>query len=236
MKRHYAPSSFSRGLRIDLNGLAILLISGTASIDDEGETVHVGDFRAQCGARTRTSPGCWRPKAPPGRTSCGTTCYLRDIERDYAAFNEERNGFFRSRDSIRCPPPPASRPSCAGPDLLVEIEAIAMFRFRAGGVKHALAPAAARAGLASRLLWARRRPAPAPAAPIRPARPESRRSAVRRRARRPAAVSSKFTKPYYENYTKHGRVQRRGARRAHGEAGRIDEVRSASSAPSRTTR
>ena len=27
------PSSFSRGLRIDLNGLAILLISGTASID-----------------------------------------------------------------------------------------------------------------------------------------------------------------------------------------------------------
>ncbi len=28
------PRSFSRGLRIDLNGLVILLISGTASIDE----------------------------------------------------------------------------------------------------------------------------------------------------------------------------------------------------------
>jgi|ERR1035438_9981992 hypothetical protein len=41
------PSSFSRGMRIDLNGLAILLISGTASIDELGRSVHAGDFRAQ---------------------------------------------------------------------------------------------------------------------------------------------------------------------------------------------
>ena len=41
------PSSFSRGLRIDLGGVAILLISGTASIDEYGQTVHAGDFRAQ---------------------------------------------------------------------------------------------------------------------------------------------------------------------------------------------
>jgi hypothetical protein len=30
------PSSFSRGLRIDIGDVAILLISGTASIDEEG--------------------------------------------------------------------------------------------------------------------------------------------------------------------------------------------------------
>ena len=41
------PSSFSRGMRIDLNGLTILLISGTASIDEDGKSVHIGDFRAQ---------------------------------------------------------------------------------------------------------------------------------------------------------------------------------------------
>ena len=40
-------SAFSRGMRIDLKGLTILLISGTASIDEEGKTVHVGDLRAQ---------------------------------------------------------------------------------------------------------------------------------------------------------------------------------------------
>src|ERR1035441_4558738 len=42
------PRSFSRGLRIALNGLAILLISGTASIDEHGRSIHIGDFRAQC--------------------------------------------------------------------------------------------------------------------------------------------------------------------------------------------
>ena len=41
------PSSFSRGMRIDLNGLTILLISGTVSIDENGKSVHIGDFRAQ---------------------------------------------------------------------------------------------------------------------------------------------------------------------------------------------
>src|ERR1035441_10458179 len=41
------PSSFSRGLRIDLNGRAILLISRTASIDESGKSIHTGDFRAQ---------------------------------------------------------------------------------------------------------------------------------------------------------------------------------------------
>ena len=37
-------SAFSRGLRIDLNGISILLISGTASIDEKGNTIHVGDL------------------------------------------------------------------------------------------------------------------------------------------------------------------------------------------------
>src|SRR3974390_3364222 len=41
------PSSFSRGLRLDLGPVTVLLISGTASIGTNGETLHVGDFRAQ---------------------------------------------------------------------------------------------------------------------------------------------------------------------------------------------
>ena len=41
------PSSFSRGLRLDIKGMTILLISGTASVDENGRTIHVGDFRAQ---------------------------------------------------------------------------------------------------------------------------------------------------------------------------------------------
>jgi len=41
------PSSFSRGMRIDIGGVVILLISGTASIDEKGVSVNIGDFDAQ---------------------------------------------------------------------------------------------------------------------------------------------------------------------------------------------
>ena len=41
-------SAFSRGLRVDLpGGITHLLLSGTASVGDDGQTVHPGDFRAQ---------------------------------------------------------------------------------------------------------------------------------------------------------------------------------------------
>src|ERR1051326_5066388 len=40
-------SAFSRGMRIDLGKFVILLISGTASIDDEGRTLYAGDLRKQ---------------------------------------------------------------------------------------------------------------------------------------------------------------------------------------------
>src|SRR6202162_6568063 len=91
------PSSFSRGMRIDLNGLTILLISGTASIDDAGRTVHVGDLRAQL---RRTFDNITKLLAAEGATwhdIVRTTCYLRDIERDYQAFNEERTAFYKEQ-------------------------------------------------------------------------------------------------------------------------------------------
>jgi 2-iminobutanoate/2-iminopropanoate deaminase len=121
-------SAFSRGMRIDLKGLTILLISGTASIDAEGNTVHVGDLRAQV---RRTFDNITALLAAEGATwhdIVRTTCYLRDIERDYKAFNEERTAFYQEQ---RLNPLPAStgiQAILCRPDLLVEIEAIAMFR------------------------------------------------------------------------------------------------------------
>ena len=49
------PSSFSRGMRIDIGGVCILLISGTASIDENGVSVHIGDFPAQLRRTFETS-------------------------------------------------------------------------------------------------------------------------------------------------------------------------------------
>jgi enamine deaminase RidA (YjgF/YER057c/UK114 family) len=121
-------SAFSRGMRIDLNGLSILLISGTASIDDAGLTVHVGDLRAQL---RRTFDNITKLLAAEGATwhdIVRTTCYLRDIERDYQAFNEERTAFYREQQLDPLPASTGIQAILCRPDLLIEIEAIAMFR------------------------------------------------------------------------------------------------------------
>ncbi|HXY78638.1 MAG TPA: Rid family hydrolase [Candidatus Acidoferrales bacterium] len=121
-------SAFSRGMRIDLNGLTILLISGTASIDDQGRTVHVGDLRGQM---RRTYDNITKLLASEGATwhdVVRTTCYLRDIERDYKEFNEERTAFYKEQTLDPLPASTGIQAILCRPDLLVEIEAIAMFR------------------------------------------------------------------------------------------------------------
>jgi 2-iminobutanoate/2-iminopropanoate deaminase len=120
------PSSFSRGLRIDLNGLTILLISGTASIDEHGNSVHIGDFRAQL---RRTYLNITELLAAEGATwkdVVRTSCYLRDIEHDYAAFNEERTAFFKEQGLDPLPASTGIQAILCRPELLVEIEAIVM--------------------------------------------------------------------------------------------------------------
>ena len=57
-----------------------------------------------------------------------TTCYLRDIERDYKIFNEERTAFYQEQDLDPLPASTGIQAILCRPDLLVEIEAIAMFR------------------------------------------------------------------------------------------------------------
>jgi len=120
-------SAFSRGLRIDLNGLVILLISGTASVDEDGNTVHAGDFRAQCRRTYRNISALLAAEGATWKDIVRTTCYLRDIERDYAAFNEERTAFFRQQGLDPLPASTGIQAILCRPDLLVEIEAIAMF-------------------------------------------------------------------------------------------------------------
>jgi enamine deaminase RidA (YjgF/YER057c/UK114 family) len=122
------PSSFSRGLRIDLNGLAILLISGTASIDEYGQSIHIGDFRAQLRRTYENITGLLASEGATWKDIVRTTCYLRDIERDYAAFNEERTAFFREQGLDPLPASTGIQAILCRPELLVEIEAIAMFR------------------------------------------------------------------------------------------------------------
>ena len=122
------PSSFSRGMRIDLGGVTILLISGTASIDEHGNSVHFGDFRAQMRRTLANITGLLESEGCTWHDIVRTTCYLRDIERDYEAFNEERTAFFNEQGLDPLPASTGIQAILCRPELLIEIEAIAMFR------------------------------------------------------------------------------------------------------------
>ena len=54
--------------------------------------------------------------------------YLTRFERDYAAFNEERTAFFREEGLDPVPASTGIQAILCRPELLIEIEAIAMFR------------------------------------------------------------------------------------------------------------
>jgi enamine deaminase RidA (YjgF/YER057c/UK114 family) len=122
------PSSFSRGMRIDLNGLTILLISGTASIDENGVSVHIGDFSAQLKRTFDNITGLLESEGCTWHDIVRTTCYLRDIDRDYDVFNAERTAFFNEQGLDPLPASTGIQAHLCRPELLIEIEAIAMFR------------------------------------------------------------------------------------------------------------
>jgi len=122
------PSSFSRGLRLEFGNYAVLLISGTASIGSDGETLHVGDFRAQTRRTFQNITDLLASEGATWHDIVRTTCYLRDIDRDYAEFNEERTAFYQEQGLDPLPASTGIQAKLCRADLLVEIEAIAIIR------------------------------------------------------------------------------------------------------------
>lgn len=120
-------AAFSRGLRLDLpGGITHLLLSGTASIGPDGETLYPGDFRAQLWRTYHNLTDLLASEDATWQDVVRTTCYIRDIERDYGDFNSIRNEFFHA---LKLDPFPAStgiQARLCRNDLLVEIEAMAI--------------------------------------------------------------------------------------------------------------
>jgi enamine deaminase RidA (YjgF/YER057c/UK114 family) len=123
---YQSPSSFSRGMRVDLPDATLLLLSGTASVDETGATVHSGDFEAQLLRTFRNLTRLLVAEGASWHDVVRTTCYIRDIERDYDLFNQVRTNFM---NAIGLDPLPAStgiQARICRSDLLVEIEAMAI--------------------------------------------------------------------------------------------------------------
>ncbi|MBI2925138.1 MAG: hypothetical protein HYY24_05465 [Verrucomicrobia bacterium] len=120
-------SAFVRGLRVDLpGGITQLLISGTASVGPNGETLYPGDFRAQCWRTYHNITKLIESEGATWHDVVRTTCYLRDIERDYREFNSIRNEFFRALGLDPFPASTGIQARICRSDLLVEIEALAI--------------------------------------------------------------------------------------------------------------
>jgi enamine deaminase RidA (YjgF/YER057c/UK114 family) len=87
----------------------------------------VGDFRAQLRRTYDNITGLLAAEGATWKDVVRTTCYLRDMERDYTAFNEGRTAFFHEQGLDPLPASTGIQAILCRPELLVEIEAIAMF-------------------------------------------------------------------------------------------------------------
>ncbi len=117
--------SFVRGMRVQLDNCTMLFISGTASVNEEGESIHPGDVKAQTRRAFTNIRGLLESEGADWHDIVRTTCYLADF-RDYDAFNEVRNAFYEEEGLDPLPASTCIEARICRPELLVEIEAIAM--------------------------------------------------------------------------------------------------------------
>jgi 2-iminobutanoate/2-iminopropanoate deaminase len=120
------PSSFSRALRLDLGDYKVLLVSGTASVNEEGKAEHIGDFKAQLWRTYRNITTLLEVEGMTWHDVVRTTNYLRDIERDYTDFNKIRTTFFQWMNLDPLPASTGIQARLCWETLLVEIEVYAI--------------------------------------------------------------------------------------------------------------
>jgi enamine deaminase RidA (YjgF/YER057c/UK114 family) len=120
------PSSFTRALRLEFGGYKILLVSGTASVNEEGKAEHIGDFKAQTWRTYRNITNLLAAENMTWHDVVRTTNYLRDIERDYEDFNKIRTSFFRWMNLDPLPASTGIQARLCWETLLVEIETYAL--------------------------------------------------------------------------------------------------------------
>jgi enamine deaminase RidA (YjgF/YER057c/UK114 family) len=124
------PSSFSRALCLEIGDYKTLLISGTASVDENGKSIHIGDLRAQCWRTYRNITELLKAEEMTWHDVVRTSCYLRDMSRDYNDFNEVRTTFFQWLGLEVLPASTGIQATICREDLLVEIEGIAITKVK----------------------------------------------------------------------------------------------------------
>jgi len=126
-------ASFSRGMRVELDNCIMLFISGTAAVDEQGHSLHPGDLRAQTHRTLTNIKGLLESEGADWHDVVRTTCYLADF-RNYDDFNAVRNAFYAEEGLNPLPASTCVEARICRPELLVEIEAIAIIPKDRGAV------------------------------------------------------------------------------------------------------
>ena len=117
--------AFVRGMRVELDGCTMLFISGTSSVDENGQSIHLGDLKGQVRRTLTNIKALLESEGADWHDVVRTTCYLADF-RTYDDFNDVRNAFYEEEGLDPLPASTCIEARICRPELLVEIEAIAM--------------------------------------------------------------------------------------------------------------
>jgi enamine deaminase RidA (YjgF/YER057c/UK114 family) len=117
-------ADFSRGLRIGDTNQATLYVSGTASVDEAGRTVHVGDFAAQAERMLQNIASLLERQGAGFRDVVSGVTYVKRASDAHAL-----QALCRARGFDGFPSVIVEAPLCR-PDLLCETEAVAVLSLK----------------------------------------------------------------------------------------------------------
>ena len=117
--------SFSRGMRCQIGDTTLLFLSGTASVDHRGRSVHPGDFKAQAERMYANLTALLSSEGATWQNVVKILIFLTDM-RYYRAFNEVRTAFFKQQKLPMLPASTCVEARLCRPDLMIESELIAV--------------------------------------------------------------------------------------------------------------
>jgi len=120
------PVPFSRGMKVEINGVTMLFISGTASVNENGESVHIGDFEAQVKRMFMNITELLKSESATWHNIVKTTIFLKNMDEHYHELAEIRTEFFDEQGITVYPASTCVQETLCRPELLVEMEAIAI--------------------------------------------------------------------------------------------------------------
>lgn len=120
------PSSFSRGVKVFVSRQHFLFISGTASINEKGESLFIGDFEKQTKRAFYNIKKLLESQKATWNNVVKTTIYIKDIAKHYEEFNLIRNEFFKDENICVFPASVCVQAVLCRPELLIEMDATAI--------------------------------------------------------------------------------------------------------------